>query len=109
MNSSTLIILFLLLIVIFLLIHKKSPEPIEKVTLDRPPEQIRHNKTLRDRRFRNRTLRSGVDWRLGASTAPPLPLSTMYEIRIGRKVLSNSGPGDPVWDFDHQHSTGPYY
>lgn len=42
-------------------------------------------------------------------SAPPLPLSTMYTIRIGRQTLGHIGPNDPVWTYDHSSSTGPNY
>ncbi len=44
-----------------------------------------------------------------SSPAPPLPLSTMYSIRIGREVTGRGGPGDMVWDYDHSRAAGPRY
>jgi len=54
--------------------------------------------------------RSGPQWVSNSASAPPLPLSTMYSIRIGREVTSRGGPGDMVWDYDHgRRMTGPRY
>jgi len=40
---------------------------------------------------------------------PPLPLSTMYTIRIGRQTLGRKDPNDPVWNYDHSTGMGPNY
>ena len=57
--------------------------------------------TLRARKTPQRIITSSI--------APPLPLSTMYSIRIGREVTSRGGPGDEIWDYDHSRITGPRY
>jgi len=43
------------------------------------------------------------------SQAPPLPISTMTEIRIGREVVRRGGPSDPVWNYDHSRGVGANY
>ncbi len=43
------------------------------------------------------------------SPAPPLPLSTMYSIRIGREVVGRGGPGDEIYDYNHGLTAGPQY
>ena len=77
-----------------------QPEPFRKVSSPRSP------------RFSSRSSRSARPQQLRfitSSPAPPLPLSTMYSIRIGREVIGNGGPGDTVWDYDHARITGPRY
>lgn len=103
MNSTVVIICIIFLLAFVFLIYRKTPSHVTKVYVQRqlPPKQ-------KSPRWRQGVPDSKVNWKFGPG-APPLPLSTMYAIRIGRKVLSHSGPGDPVWDYDHGTSTGPRY
>lgn len=95
-DSWTLLILAGLIILIVVLCYQESkPVPLQR-------------KPFRKRISLRQPLPEKPRWK-NSSPAPPLPLSTMYAIRIGREVTAGAGPGDPVWDYDHNQSTGPLY
>jgi len=111
MNGFWILALGLLLLVFYLASRQKI-----YVQTEGKPTDFLSNRTIystrKDTPQRNssrRTLLSSSPHFKITDSAPPLPLSTMYAIRIGRQTLGHIGPNDPVWTYDHSSSTGPNY
>ncbi len=118
METWVIILIIIVLVIIFYKIHQRDMEKI--LNAARPRERLRERSQERlherlherpNERFNRRHL--SVQRRqpnfVIAPPAPPLPLATMYSIRIGREVTSRGGPGDQVYDYDHSRTTGPRY